>query len=49
MKTEEFKEFIPGEFNEKESFTLTDKEIEDLSKKGIINRIFRRWYQITGV
>jgi hypothetical protein len=50
MRTEEFEEFIPGGFSEEEmeyeeSFTLTDKEIEDLSKKGIINRIFRRWYQ----
>ncbi|KKP33211.1 MAG: hypothetical protein A2360_04840 [Candidatus Staskawiczbacteria bacterium RIFOXYB1_FULL_32_11] len=48
MRTDEI---MPGELGkedlkEKEKFTLSDKEKEKLSKSGIINRIFRRWFQI---
>ena len=50
MRINEFEEFIPEGLDQKESkqgenLKLNNKEIKDLSKKGIINRIFRRWYQ----
>ncbi|SRR4030042_2570259 len=44
LKTEKFS---PGLSSEKNDHELSDKDIALLSKTGILNRIFRRWFQTT--
>ena len=46
MKTEKFSPELEQE-SEKSKLKLNDKETALLDKTGILNRIFRRWFQIT--
>src|SRR3989338_100838 len=45
-----FDEIMPGKMSKKDSqwkkkFSLSKKEMQDFSELGIVNRIFRRWFQ----
>lgn len=45
MRTEKF--LLKEDQKESEKLKLSEKEIQLLNKLGILNRIFRRWFQIT--